>query len=164
MLTVSMSRLLGTLPHLSLKNVARLQKVLREERPVKFIHLLKCYLIDTAYQYSTAVSTRAALTMWYRGLRPNESTAEWRLDPATNTWYVLFLCYSYLCSNMYFSPGMGFLLDHVMSPNLWWVLRRPRPNLEKCRLLRAPCHWMICIASMIIVSTHPSRWLKSGQA
>ncbi|KAJ7826718.1 hypothetical protein B0H14DRAFT_3722314 [Mycena olivaceomarginata] len=87
------------------QNVARLQKVLREERPVEFIHLLKCYLIDTAYQYSTAVSTRAALTMWYRGLRPNEST--------------------------------GFLLDHVMSPNLWWVLRRPRPNLEKCRLPRA---------------------------
>ncbi|KAJ7824443.1 hypothetical protein B0H14DRAFT_3469306 [Mycena olivaceomarginata] len=37
-------------------------------------------------KYSTAVSTRAALTMWYRSLRPNESTAEWRLDPATSTW------------------------------------------------------------------------------
>ncbi|KAJ7792817.1 hypothetical protein B0H14DRAFT_2623484 [Mycena olivaceomarginata] len=37
-------------------------------------------------KYSTAVSTRAALTMWYRSLRPNESTAEWRLDPPTNTW------------------------------------------------------------------------------
>ncbi|KAJ7758785.1 hypothetical protein B0H14DRAFT_3598036, partial [Mycena olivaceomarginata] len=44
---------------------------------------------NTAYQYSTAVSTRAALTMWYRGLWPNEITAEWRLNPATNTWHGL---------------------------------------------------------------------------
>jgi hypothetical protein len=129
-------------------------KVSREEGPVEIFCLLKRYLIDTAYQYSTAVSTRAALTMWYRGLQPNESTAEWRLNPATNTWYALFLCYSYLYPNMYFSLGTGFLLDHVMSPNLWWVLRRP---LERCRLRHVPCHWMIYIASMIIVSTHPYR-------
>ncbi|KAJ7723578.1 hypothetical protein B0H16DRAFT_1787671 [Mycena metata] len=37
-------------------------------------------------KYSTAVSTRAALTMWYRNLRPNESLTEWRVDSATNTW------------------------------------------------------------------------------
>ncbi|KAK7029300.1 hypothetical protein R3P38DRAFT_3179628 [Favolaschia claudopus] len=37
-------------------------------------------------KYSTAVSTRAALTMWYKQLRPNESLTEWRLDSITNTW------------------------------------------------------------------------------
>ncbi|KAJ7433469.1 hypothetical protein FB451DRAFT_1196148 [Mycena latifolia] len=36
--------------------------------------------------YSTAVSTRAALTMWYRNLRPNESLTEWRFDSAAKTW------------------------------------------------------------------------------
>ncbi|KAJ7628601.1 hypothetical protein FB45DRAFT_1079705 [Roridomyces roridus] len=49
----------------------------------------KCGPTDKGFEgkkYSTAVSTRAALTMWYRSLRPNESTAEWRLDPVTNTW------------------------------------------------------------------------------
>ncbi|KAJ7759944.1 hypothetical protein B0H16DRAFT_1720159 [Mycena metata] len=40
-------------------------------------------------KYSTAVSTRAALTMWYRNLRPNESLTEWCLDSATNTWHGL---------------------------------------------------------------------------
>ncbi|KAJ7731567.1 hypothetical protein DFH07DRAFT_717766, partial [Mycena maculata] len=37
------------------------------------------------YLYSTAVSTRAALTMWYRSIRPNESLTEWRLDSVMNT-------------------------------------------------------------------------------
>ncbi|KAJ7199400.1 hypothetical protein GGX14DRAFT_373104, partial [Mycena pura] len=37
-------------------------------------------------KHSTAVSTRAALTMWYKTLRPNESQIEWRLDSVTNTW------------------------------------------------------------------------------
>ncbi|KZP28635.1 hypothetical protein FIBSPDRAFT_927421 [Athelia psychrophila] len=34
-------------------------------------------------KFSTAVSTRAALTYWYRSIRPNESTTEWRHDPKT---------------------------------------------------------------------------------
>ncbi|KAJ7023433.1 hypothetical protein C8F04DRAFT_1271362 [Mycena alexandri] len=49
----------------------------------------KCGPIQDGFQgrkYSTAVSTRAALTMWYRSIRPNESLTEWRLDPTTNTW------------------------------------------------------------------------------
>ncbi|KAJ7137296.1 hypothetical protein C8R46DRAFT_817303, partial [Mycena filopes] len=49
----------------------------------------KCGPIEDGFEgkkYSTAVSTRAALTMWYRSIRPNESLTEWRLDPATNTW------------------------------------------------------------------------------
>jgi hypothetical protein len=57
-----------------------------EGRKVSSIDLLQYQLNNFALQYSTAVSTRAALTMWYRSLRPNESTADWRLDPATNTW------------------------------------------------------------------------------
>ncbi|KIM71546.1 hypothetical protein PILCRDRAFT_16976 [Piloderma croceum F 1598] len=31
-------------------------------------------------KFSTAVSTRAALTFWYRNVRPNESAAEWRQE------------------------------------------------------------------------------------
>ncbi|KAK7021481.1 hypothetical protein R3P38DRAFT_3317755 [Favolaschia claudopus] len=31
-------------------------------------------------KYSTAVSARAALTYWYRTLRPNESVTEWRIE------------------------------------------------------------------------------------
>ncbi|KAJ7022551.1 hypothetical protein C8F04DRAFT_1194377 [Mycena alexandri] len=49
----------------------------------------KCGPIQDGFEgrkYSTAVSTRAALTMWYRSIRPNESLTEWRLDPTTNTW------------------------------------------------------------------------------
>jgi hypothetical protein len=37
-------------------------------------------------QFSTAISTRAALTFWYRNVRPNESAAEWRHDPNTGIW------------------------------------------------------------------------------
>ncbi|KAJ7453221.1 hypothetical protein FB451DRAFT_1050494, partial [Mycena latifolia] len=33
--------------------------------------------------FSTAVSTRAALTFWYRSIRPNESVNEWRVDSKT---------------------------------------------------------------------------------
>ncbi|KAH7904816.1 hypothetical protein BJ138DRAFT_1018593, partial [Hygrophoropsis aurantiaca] len=34
-------------------------------------------------RFSTAVSTRAALSFWYRNVRPNESVTEWRLDEKT---------------------------------------------------------------------------------
>ncbi|KAJ7123824.1 hypothetical protein C8R43DRAFT_899359 [Mycena crocata] len=37
-------------------------------------------------KYATAVSTRAALTLWYRTIRPNESIVEWRMDEDTNIW------------------------------------------------------------------------------
>ncbi|KAF7318186.1 hypothetical protein HMN09_00326800 [Mycena chlorophos] len=40
-------------------------------------------------KFSTAVSTRAALTLWYRSLRPNESLSEWRFDEVTQVWYVV---------------------------------------------------------------------------
>ncbi|KAK7012433.1 hypothetical protein R3P38DRAFT_3588217 [Favolaschia claudopus] len=49
----------------------------------------KCGPVEEGFEgrkYSTAVSTRAALTMWYKHLRPNESLMEWRLDSVTNTW------------------------------------------------------------------------------
>ncbi|KAJ7659533.1 hypothetical protein B0H17DRAFT_1145280 [Mycena rosella] len=36
--------------------------------------------------YSTAVSTRAALILWYRTVRTNESTIEWRMDEDTKAW------------------------------------------------------------------------------
>ncbi|KAG6905051.1 hypothetical protein DXG01_005380 [Tephrocybe rancida] len=35
-------------------------------------------------RFSTAVSTHAALTFWYRTLRPNESVCEWRHDLVTD--------------------------------------------------------------------------------
>ncbi|GLB45891.1 hypothetical protein LshimejAT787_3600030 [Lyophyllum shimeji] len=34
-------------------------------------------------KYSTAVSTRAALTFWYKTIRPHESVSEWRHEPKT---------------------------------------------------------------------------------
>jgi hypothetical protein len=34
----------------------------------------------------SAVSTRAALTYWYRTIRPNESVTEWRIDSKTGEW------------------------------------------------------------------------------
>ncbi|KAJ7020086.1 hypothetical protein C8F04DRAFT_974775, partial [Mycena alexandri] len=37
-------------------------------------------------KYSTAVSTRAALTLWYRTIRPNESIVEWRMEEDTKAW------------------------------------------------------------------------------
>ncbi|KZP06356.1 hypothetical protein FIBSPDRAFT_902846 [Athelia psychrophila] len=37
-------------------------------------------------KFPTAVSTRAALTMWYRSLRPNESTIEWSQDKVSGQW------------------------------------------------------------------------------
>ncbi|KAJ7798357.1 hypothetical protein B0H14DRAFT_3545100 [Mycena olivaceomarginata] len=37
-------------------------------------------------KYATAVSTRAALTYWYRTIRPNESVTEWRIDSKTGEW------------------------------------------------------------------------------
>ncbi|KAJ7450707.1 hypothetical protein B0H11DRAFT_1612766, partial [Mycena galericulata] len=49
----------------------------------------KCGPVEEGFEgrkYSTAVSTRAAITMWYRSLRPDESLTEWRFDSVTNTW------------------------------------------------------------------------------
>ncbi|KAK6983889.1 hypothetical protein R3P38DRAFT_3457862 [Favolaschia claudopus] len=49
----------------------------------------KCGPVEQGFEgrkYSTAVSTRAALTMWYKNIRPNESLTEWRLDSVSNTW------------------------------------------------------------------------------
>jgi hypothetical protein len=40
-------------------------------------------------QYSTAISTRAALTFWYRSIRPHESVSEWRYDPKNDVWFVI---------------------------------------------------------------------------
>ncbi|KAJ6459715.1 hypothetical protein C8R47DRAFT_965531, partial [Mycena vitilis] len=40
-------------------------------------------------KFSTAVSTRAALTYWYRTIRPDESVSEWRIDTATSRCYGL---------------------------------------------------------------------------
>ncbi|KDQ22200.1 hypothetical protein PLEOSDRAFT_1109321 [Pleurotus ostreatus PC15] len=40
-------------------------------------------------RFSTAVSTRAALTYWYRTIRPDESITEWRQDPSSQKWYGL---------------------------------------------------------------------------
>ncbi|KAJ7291741.1 hypothetical protein C8J57DRAFT_1492205 [Mycena rebaudengoi] len=40
-------------------------------------------------KYATAVSTRAALTYWYRTIRPDESVTEWRIDSATGKSYGL---------------------------------------------------------------------------
>ncbi|KAK6980501.1 hypothetical protein R3P38DRAFT_3466418 [Favolaschia claudopus] len=49
----------------------------------------KCGPVEQGFEgrkYSTAVSTRAALTMWYKNIRPNESLTEWRLESVSNTW------------------------------------------------------------------------------
>ncbi|KAF7973323.1 hypothetical protein HWV62_15573 [Athelia sp. TMB] len=40
-------------------------------------------------KFATAVSTRAALTFWYRSVRPNESVSEWRQDMETGKCYGL---------------------------------------------------------------------------
>ncbi|KAJ7877708.1 hypothetical protein B0H14DRAFT_2295908, partial [Mycena olivaceomarginata] len=40
-------------------------------------------------KYATAVSTRAALTYWYRTVRPNESVSEWRVDTLSHHCYGL---------------------------------------------------------------------------
>ncbi|KAE9383034.1 hypothetical protein BT96DRAFT_1041444 [Gymnopus androsaceus JB14] len=37
-------------------------------------------------KYATAVSSRAALTLWYRHVRPNESMLEWWQDTASGSW------------------------------------------------------------------------------
>ncbi|KAF7967243.1 hypothetical protein HWV62_35061 [Athelia sp. TMB] len=46
----------------------------------------KCGNTEAGYEgrkYSTAVATRAALTLWYRSIRPNESTTDWLCDKDT---------------------------------------------------------------------------------
>ncbi|KAJ6628166.1 hypothetical protein B0H10DRAFT_1940716 [Mycena sp. CBHHK59/15] len=40
-------------------------------------------------KYATAVLTRAALTFWYRSIRPNESVTEWRIEMKTSECYGL---------------------------------------------------------------------------
>ncbi|KAJ7725791.1 hypothetical protein B0H16DRAFT_1332586, partial [Mycena metata] len=49
----------------------------------------KCGPVASGFEgrkYATAVSTRAALTLWYRTIRPNESVVEWRQEEETKTW------------------------------------------------------------------------------
>jgi hypothetical protein len=52
--------------------------------------LISKTMITNLWQYATAVSIRAALSYFYKSLRPNESTTEWRVDYATNIWYSFF--------------------------------------------------------------------------
>ncbi|KAJ7587229.1 hypothetical protein C8J56DRAFT_765393, partial [Mycena floridula] len=55
----------------------------------------KCGPADHGFEgkkYSTAVSTRAALTLWYRHVRPNETVSEWRLEEETGKWRGLPTC------------------------------------------------------------------------
>ena len=58
------------------------RKVLLVPAPVWYTSSLTCLL----QQYSTAISTRAALTFWYRSIRPHESVTEWRYDPIADVW------------------------------------------------------------------------------
>ncbi|KAF9064213.1 hypothetical protein BDP27DRAFT_1230799 [Rhodocollybia butyracea] len=49
----------------------------------------KCGPVKDGFEgkkYATAVSSRAALTLWYRHVRPNESLMEWRQDPSSGKW------------------------------------------------------------------------------
>ncbi|KAJ7662388.1 hypothetical protein B0H17DRAFT_1144391 [Mycena rosella] len=47
---------------------------------------INMFITQKCGPYSTAVSTRAALTLWYRTVRPNESTIEWRMDEDAKAW------------------------------------------------------------------------------
>ncbi|KAJ8496916.1 hypothetical protein ONZ45_g12254 [Pleurotus djamor] len=52
----------------------------------------KCGDKQSGYQgcrFATAVSCRAALTFWYRHIRPNESTVDWRVDTVTEACFGL---------------------------------------------------------------------------
>ena len=64
-----------------------------EGKKVHAILIIKVGHINLTWyvKFSTAVSTRAALTLWYRSVRPNESTADWRYDPNTGIWSVLLV-------------------------------------------------------------------------
>jgi hypothetical protein len=45
------------------------------------------FCLDTLHkQIATAVSSRAALTFWYKTIRPDESISEWQYDKETGTW------------------------------------------------------------------------------
>ncbi|TFY81507.1 hypothetical protein EWM64_g2501 [Hericium alpestre] len=50
----------------------------------------KCGARESGFEgrrYSTAVSIRSGLTLWYRSIRPNSSsTVEWRYDESTSLW------------------------------------------------------------------------------
>ncbi|KII89592.1 hypothetical protein PLICRDRAFT_108342 [Plicaturopsis crispa FD-325 SS-3] len=64
-------------------------RAVTKQTPFDIRHFItqKCGPKSDGYEgrkFSTAVSTRAALTMWYRSVRPNESVSEWRLDPKTD--------------------------------------------------------------------------------
>jgi len=71
--------------------------------------LLPC--IEYYLQFSTAISTRAALTYFYKSLRPDESVTEWRVDKDTNQWYVL-LTTQYPANNSLLYAAMVSPLIH----------------------------------------------------
>ncbi|KAK6988517.1 hypothetical protein R3P38DRAFT_3332034 [Favolaschia claudopus] len=86
-------------------------------------HDITAFITQKCGPYSTAVSTRAALTMWYKNLRPNESLTEWRLDGVT--WYF------YAKSGEVSSSARALALedihrlhDHCMNPKLTLAQKR----------------------------------------
>ncbi|KAJ7583766.1 hypothetical protein C8J56DRAFT_711770, partial [Mycena floridula] len=62
-----------------------------EQTPKDIITFItqKCGPVDQGFEgkkYSTAVSTRVTLTLWYRHVHPNETVSEWRLEEDTGKW------------------------------------------------------------------------------
>jgi hypothetical protein len=77
-------------------------------------HWVCFYQALTYSKFATAVSTRAALTLWYRSLRPNESVSEWRVD-MDGTWY---MCRSLSVHDSDCLPATACRPDHALYPNL----------------------------------------------
>jgi hypothetical protein len=66
-------------------------KVVTRQTPydIRLFITHKCGPKSDGYEgrkYSTAISTRAALTLWFRTLRPQERVDEWVIDEATGQW------------------------------------------------------------------------------
>lgn len=100
-------------------SVVQRRKVLKAKRYVSFNNWW-CFLMSyLCAQFATAISTRAALTFWYRSVRPHESTAEWRFDVSTGIWWLSYAAHCNSLLTLTSTISWKLWIAHTLTAGLW---------------------------------------------
>ena len=112
-------------------------------------------------QFSTAISTCTALTLWYRSIQPNESTVEWLYNEKDGIWWIPYTLNTSIQTYKPRNTAMGCQLGHGWYLNSWLGLKRPKPKWVRSHNQHVHSHWRICIACMMLALIQSSQMAKS---
>ena len=79
-------------------------------------------------QFSTAISTCAALTLWYQSIRPNESTVEWQFTEKDG---ICWITYTLNTSHRLTNKGIQLWSANLVTSGIWihdWVWKDQSQN------------------------------------